>query len=255
MALRLGSAHIGMIPANMRGETFEQQRAQDQRMAALAAPYDQAVRQAQGDAMQQANAAAQRSGNVFLGRRTASTMAQRATAPILAQRAAAQSAQVQREIDYERARREAERNRAQQLLGGLISAGGQVLGTVMPAFAPAAGAASAVGGMIGGNPQAAAGLGGLGGMLMGQPQAPRSLHDPIASNGIAPTARETMGYVDSIPWMRPPGSFAGARHQSNEALLGTQSEAPPSAAAASDAPPPRMPGETEEQYMRRIGML
>jgi hypothetical protein len=251
MALRLGSAHIGMIPANMRGETFEQQRAQDQRMAALAAPYDQAVRQAQGDAMQQANAMQQRSGNVFLGRRTASTMAQRATAPILAQRAAAQSQQVQREIDYERARREAERNRAQQLLGGLISAGGQVLGTVMPAFAPAAGAASAVGGMIGGNPQAAAGLGGLGGMLMGQ-QAQQGQPAQTAPMMPQPPGGATIGQqagqraeLERTAAMGVPGTYQ----------MGTTMGAVDNAMGTQGGPPPRMPGETEEQYMRRIGML
>jgi hypothetical protein len=165
MALRLDSAYLNGMPAGYRGETYEQQRAQEMRLGAVARPYDQAIQRARGDAAQQANAAGQRTGNVFLTRRTAATAADRAAAPLLAQRASAQAGAIQREMDYERARREAEQNRARQMLGGLIGGAGSILGTVMPALAPAAGAAQTVGGMVAGQPAAM-----TSGALMAPPQ-------------------------------------------------------------------------------------
>jgi hypothetical protein len=69
------------------------------------------------------------------------------------------------EQERERAIQEQERTAQQRLGGSLLSAGGQILGTIMPAFAPAAGLATAAGQAIGGQP-----------MLMGveqQPEQPR----------------------------------------------------------------------------------
>jgi hypothetical protein len=59
------------------------------------------------------------------------------------------------EQERERAIQEQERTAQQRLGGSLLSAGGQILGTIMPAFAPVGGLASAAGQAIGGQPMSA----------------------------------------------------------------------------------------------------
>jgi len=165
--------------------SLEDSRALDERMGAMTAPYDAAIRDAAMQARAGAITAGQTSGNAALGQRMANRDASRATAPLMAQKAAAQSQGIQREIDFERQRREAERQRERQLIGGLVGGAGSLLGTIVP-------------GLGGIGQQAGQALGGgLAGVAQGQgaqafrpdpmtAQVPATFDSRIQSPGMAP---------------------------------------------------------------------
>jgi len=107
------------------------------------------------------------------------------------QRIASQGVQQQAQLSAQQAAQELQARQhqgqwAQQMLGGLIGAGGQVLGMAVPAFGAlgGGGAASRLGGAIGGAP------GGLGGILGGQTAMPpgSTLLSPQSGQGIPQAA-------------------------------------------------------------------
>jgi hypothetical protein len=163
-----------------------------QRVLEQAQPYSRAAQQAASEARSTALiGAASGTVNPLLAARRATRAASAAREPFLAQQAAAVSRATQMEQERERAIQEQERTAQQRLGGSLLSAGGQILGTVMPAFAPAAGLATAAGQAIGGQP-----------MLMGveqQPEQPRrrrpgAIGGRMGSELIDPWAAQRGGY-------------------------------------------------------------
>lgn len=124
-----------------------------QRVLEQAQPYSRAAQQAASEARSTAMmGAASGTVNPLLATRRAVRAASAAREPFLAQQAAAVSRATQMEQERERAIQEQERTAQQRLGGSLLSAGGQILGTIMPAFAPVGGLASAAGQAIGGQP-------------------------------------------------------------------------------------------------------
>ena len=163
-----------------------------QRVLEQAQPYSRAAQQAASEARSTAlMGAASGTVNPLLATRRATRAASAAREPFLAQQAAAVSRATQMEQERERAIQEQERTAQQRLGGSLLSAGGQILGTIMPAFAPAAGLATAAGQAIGGQP-----------MLMGveqQPEQPRRRRPGViggrmGSELIDPWAAQRGGY-------------------------------------------------------------
>jgi hypothetical protein len=154
---RFGMAY-GDALGRYQATDYGNARAQNARLNALVAPYDQAIQQARGDASRQAMSAAQTTGNAFLARRSAGQASERAAAPLLAQRSAAQAQAVQGEIDYERQRRLAEQQRMDRFLGAGLSAGASGLAGLLQMVGgggPEQGTTSGLPGatMTGGNPQ------------------------------------------------------------------------------------------------------
>jgi hypothetical protein len=112
---------------------------------------------------------------------------------MLGQGAQAEATLLQQQTLAERQRQEAERQRGQQMLGGLLSAGGQLVGTLMPGLGTLGGAgAGMLGGAIGGAGQPAA-----------QPTA-----SPAARPQMAQAGQRTLGMVDSALGLQPPGGVS-----------------------------------------------
>jgi hypothetical protein len=169
--------------------------------------YTSQAQRASSAAMGRASALAG-GGNAALGARQGVQAAAQAASPIMAQRAAMEGQMILRDQERLRMEREAEANRARQMLGGLITGAGQIAGMVVPGLAPAAGAAGAlVGG--GGTAPLAGMLGPIGGMLGGaQQQQPAPVAPPrgpvvapqqISMMGAGPgaaTTQRTLGMVD-----------------------------------------------------------
>jgi len=190
-----------------------------QRVLEQAQPYSRAAQQAASEARSTAlMGAASGTVNPLLATRRATRAASAAREPFLAQQAAAVSRATQVEQERERAIQEQERTAQQRLGGSLLSAGGQILGTIMPAFAPAAGLATAAGQAIGGQ-QAGAGIAGL--MQQMQPgQTPRAQTQtaqpstPLAGMS-AEQAQETIDarraqrMAATAAARRPPGAIGG----------------------------------------------
>jgi hypothetical protein len=165
-------------------------------------PYNSAANQAQGRAMGAASAFGG-GGNAALAARQGVNAGTRAASAILGQRAAAEGQMIAR--DRERAEMEirAEQERQRNLFGNLLTGAGQIAGMVMPALAPAAGAASALTGAGGGSPLGAVGglLGPVAGALGGQPQ--RALPQQMLSPATQP---RTLGMVDQALAAPGPGA-------------------------------------------------
>jgi len=162
-----------------------------QRVLEQAQPYSRAAQQAASEARSTAlMGAVSGTVNPLLATRRAVRAASAAREPFLAQQAAAVSRATQVEQERERAIQEQERTAQQRLGGSLLSAGGQILGTIMPAFAPVGGLASAAGQAIGGQPMG----GGAEQPEQARRRRPGAIGGRMGSELIDPWAAQRGGY-------------------------------------------------------------
>ena len=160
------------------------------RILEQSAPYIRAGREAAAQAQSRATIGSLSGAYNPGGARRAAEAALTAQRPYLMQAASAQAQATEQALERERMRREEESRKGERMLGGLLSAGGQILGTVMPALAPAGGLASAAGQAIGGQP--------MGGGAEQQEQArrrrPGAIGGRMGSELIDPWAATRGGY-------------------------------------------------------------
>jgi hypothetical protein len=172
-----GGALEGLYGALGNPTSVDRQRLYEQQQGALRGSIAHGQMDAQR-AAQHAAVTAAAGGNPFgaqrVGAQAASEGAARVASQGLQQQAQLGAQQTAQEIQA----RQQQGSWAQQALGGLVGAGGQVLGMAVPAFGALGGgqAAGSLGNVIGGQPQAPASpLGPLGGVLGQKPQQPAPL--------------------------------------------------------------------------------
>lgn len=152
--------------------------------AAALSPFERARREAGQQAMGQAATLA--GSNPFAAQRMGIDAGSRAMGRIAGDRAQAEAQMIVQQQQAAEMRKREEEARMRQMVGGLVGGAGQVLGTIMPAFAPAAGAANAVGGMIGGQP--------MGGGAPAAQATPQSITARYAANPYA-DPRQALGQM------------------------------------------------------------
>lgn len=198
--LRFGGGNVtGYGPNGQRQyRDYYDPVAQRERIGQAVSGYNQAATSAAAQARGAAMSAAGRGGNPFLAARIGGRAAGAAASPILQAGAAARERLVTAEQEAARQDYERRQHAIGQTIGNVLGVGGSVLGTVMPAFGAARGAAGAVGGALGASGPVGAALGtaspfALPPTAMGQPYAAR---DPRSFPAYSPPS--ALGAVDSM---------------------------------------------------------
>lgn len=121
-----------------------------QRILEQSAPFLRAGREAAAQAQSRASIATLSGATNPALQRDAAAAAAAAQRPFLQQAASMQAQATEAAIQREEQRRRAASDQVGRTVGQVLSAGGQIVGTLMPALAPAGGAASMLGQAIGG---------------------------------------------------------------------------------------------------------
>lgn len=171
-----GGALEGLYGAFGNPTSIDRQRLYDEQQGALRG----SIGLAQSDARRQAMGAATSAsggGNPFLAGRLGAQAGGDAAARVGSQGVVQQAQLGAQQTAQELAARQHQGQFGQQMVGGLLNAGGQVLGMAVPALGALGGASRALGGAGGAPQQSGSPLSALGGLLGGgapQQQAPQA---------------------------------------------------------------------------------